>query len=731
MRSLARATAATAVLTNAGTALAITATPDPVRPGELVQYAITVTNRTASSQFYSITAPVPNHTTVASNAVSSGGGCGLSSCPAGTIVTWGSHYIAAGQSDTVQFAALVDTASPPPNGTLISTTAAATANGNGASAAKGVVAQGSPVCTTAGTVSGSVIDATTGQPLAGVQLSIDASATTSAANGSFSFPSLAGGLHLLISTASGFAGGGVAVNVCGNITLNVLLTHNQTTFGLRSLSAYAADPVNTATGNYAFARTDLKLPGKGLGFVFERNYNSLDPQNGPLGFGWSHSYNASLSVDGSGNVTTRHGDGHTATFAPKIGGGYRPQYGVFDTLVQEADASYTLTTKELTAYRFGSNLKLLSMADRNGNTVALTYASGLLTRITDTAGRHLDFTYDGAGRITTLTDPLGRTVQFTYDGAGNLVTSTDPAGKVTRYTYDGNHQLLTATDPRGNVFVTNTYDASLRVVTTQHDAKGGQTTYAYDSVSRQTTVTDALGQVTHYTHDSLLRLIRDDDALGHSRYFSYDAAGNRTAVTDRNGNTTTYAYDSTGNVTQKTDPLGKTTTITYDAHNNPLTRTDALGLVTTFAYDAKGNLTGTTDALGHTLSATYDSAGLPLTLTDARGNVTTNNYDLQGNLTQVHDALGNVTTFTYDAVGRQLTKSDALGRVTSYAYDADDNLIALTDALGHATVYGYDGNNNRVSVTNRRGLRQHHRLRPEGSAHHPHRRFGWGQRQYL
>ena len=124
---------------NAFVAVALTATPDPVRPGELVQYAITVTNRTASSQFYSITAPVPNHTKVASNAVSSGGGCGLSSCPAGTIVTWGSHSIAAGQSDTVQFAALVDTASPPPNGTLISTTAAATANGNGASAAVDVV----------------------------------------------------------------------------------------------------------------------------------------------------------------------------------------------------------------------------------------------------------------------------------------------------------------------------------------------------------------------------------------------------------------------------------------------------------------------------------------------------------------------------------------------------------------------------------------------------------------
>jgi YD repeat-containing protein len=690
------------VLSNAGTGIAITATPDPVRSGELVQYAVTVTNRTTGSLLYTISAQVPNHTTVASNAISPGGGCGgAGSCAAGVVITWGSYSIATGQSATVLFAALVDTANPPPNGTLISSTASATASGNGATAAVDVVVQGSPVCTTSGTVSGSVIDATTGQGLAGVQLSIGASFTTSGANGAFSFPSISGGVHVLVSAAPNFAGGGVVVNVCGNTTPSVLLTHNQTTFGLRALSAYSADPVNTATGNYAFARTDLKLPGKGLGFAFERSYNSLDPLNGPLGFGWTHNYNTSLGVDGGGNVTVRWGDGHTGTFAPKVGGGYTPQYGVFDTMVKEIDTSYTLTAKDLMVYRFGTDLKLLSIADRNGNTIALTYVGALLTRVTDTAGRHIDFTYDGAGRITTLTDPLSRTVQFAYDGAGNLVTSTDPARKVTSYSYDVNHQMLTATDPRGNVFVTNTYDGTKRVVTFQRDAKGGQTTYAYDTLSRQTTVNDALGQITKFTHDSLLRLIRDDDALGHSRYFSYDAAGNRTAVTDRNGNITAYLYDSGGNVTRKTDPLGNATSLTYDAHNNPLTRTDALSLVTAFNYDGKGNLTVTTDALGHTNTASYDGAGLPLTLTDARGNVTTNTYDTQGNLTQVRDALSNVTTFAYDAAGRRLSKTDALGRVTTYSYDADDNVAAITDPAGKTVSYSFDGNNNRVSTTDR------------------------------
>src|SRR5439155_17085894 len=45
--SLARANAAAAVLSNAASQVLITATPDPVRPGELVQYVITATNRSA------------------------------------------------------------------------------------------------------------------------------------------------------------------------------------------------------------------------------------------------------------------------------------------------------------------------------------------------------------------------------------------------------------------------------------------------------------------------------------------------------------------------------------------------------------------------------------------------------------------------------------------------------------------------------------------------------------
>ncbi len=54
------------------------------------------------------------------------------------------------------------------------------------------------------------------------------------------------------------------------------------------------DPVNVATGNVYDLREDLNLPGKGLPLQFVRTYNSQDTIRKPLGYGWTHSYNASL-----------------------------------------------------------------------------------------------------------------------------------------------------------------------------------------------------------------------------------------------------------------------------------------------------------------------------------------------------------------------------------------------------------------------------------------------------
>src|SRR6185437_9827305 len=60
-------------------------------------------------------------------------------------------------------------------------------------------------------------------------------------------------------------------------------------------------PVNCATGDL-WLTSDLTIPGRGIPLRFTHTYNSqLADQDGPLGFGWTHSYNMFLTADSAGN----------------------------------------------------------------------------------------------------------------------------------------------------------------------------------------------------------------------------------------------------------------------------------------------------------------------------------------------------------------------------------------------------------------------------------------------
>jgi RHS repeat-associated protein len=556
-------------------------------------------------------------------------------------------------------------------------------------------------------LSGYLREKDSGAPLTRKTVSLGNGRTaTTDDTGFYNFPSFPSGSYTVGVSVTGYLPYNVTRSYSGAASQNIELTKNQTVLGINTQSGYSEDPVNTATGNYVDAKVDLKLPGPGLPFVFERNYNSQDPVDGPLGFGWNHNFNLSISSDISNNLTIRWGDGRTETYNPDGAGGFTPVagYGVFDKLTALPGFKYSILKKDQTVYLFNSLNRLESITDKNGNTILLTYTGSNLTRITDPVGRQINLFYDAANRIVRITDPINRSVQYGYSAAGDLIAIVDPNGGVTRQTYDLNHQVLTVVDPRGNTLVRNAYDASRRVVTAQKDAKLGQTVYVYDEVNRKTTVTQPLGRVTVDYYDTFRRLTKQTDALGNSTLYAYDdATGNRISVTDKNGKTTTYAYDAVGNVISKTDPLGTTTSITYDDKNNPTARLDELGNTTRFEYDPKGNLNKTTDAAAGVSSITYNTRGQPLTVTDPMLNTTRMTYDPQGNLVTVTDALSKATTFTFDGVGRRLTTKDALNRVTTVVYDNNDNILSVTDPALKKSSFTYDANNNKLTATDQLG----------------------------
>lgn len=550
-------------------------------------------------------------------------------------------------------------------------------------------------------ISGVVIDVTVdkGVPLAIITLDSGHSATTDL-NGNYVFPSLSRGYYRIesITTATpGYATYQKELLLCeDNIVHDINLTKLNTVFGSNTFSGYSVDSVNTSTGNYTYEETDLAIPGKGLSFSFDRAYNSLDETNGPLGYGWTHNYNITLSEGVDGEVTIHWGDGKAETWIPDGIGGYTPMYGVFDALIKNPDNSFTIKKKDLIQYKFNTANKLTVIEDENGNALTFSYNGNNIDSIVDTSGRTISFLHDASNRITRILDPMSRSVTFTYDVNGDLVSSTDLNGNTTTYSYNSNHQVLQITDPLDNDFVTIVYDEQRRVVASQRDALGAETIYSYDAVNKVTQIVDPLGNISYHHFDDLLRLTQEQDARGNSAYYTYDERGNISSVKDKNENVTSYTYDDNGNVLVKTDPLGGQSSATYDANNNPLTKTDFNGNTTTFTYDVKANLETVTDPLGNTTSYTYDSFGQMLTVTNALGFVTTKEYDIYGNLVKVTDALGNQSTFTYDIVGRKLTENHPLGRATAYEYDDKDHLVSVTDALGGITTFTYDANGNKT-----------------------------------
>jgi len=471
-----------------------------------------------------------------------------------------------------------------------------------------------------------------------------------------------------------------------------------------SYQAYVAEPVNTANGNYSYVHTFLAIPTRGLPLEFGLAYNALAPQNGSVGFGWTHSWNDLLTVNADSSVTVTFGDGHGERWTLN-GSVYVGDPGIYGLLTKNGDGSYDLTEKDYTNYHFDSSGKLLWEQDRNLNRTSLIYdGQGRLSTVTSPDGRTLGFAYASpvsSTLISQVTDPLGRTVTLAYDTNGNLTAITDPTNATTSVTYDANHRVLSVTDANLRTFVTNTYDAIGRV-SQQLDALTNKTTFVYDDTNHKTVVTDPLNNTTTYQYDTLGRLTSVTDALSHTVSYVYDANNNQTRVTDKRGNATNFSYDARGNVLSITDPLNAVTTFVWDitnGKNNLTSRTDANSHTTSYQYDANNNLLQKTDPLGNVTSYTYGSYGELAALKDANNHTTTYGYDAYGDRNLTTDPLNNQTSAIYDAGGRKSRETDANGNTASYTYDADNRVLTIADPLNDDTTYTYDAVGNRLTVT--------------------------------
>src|SRR6185437_4749817 len=150
-------------------------------------------------------------------------------------------------------------------------------------------------------------------------------------------------------------------------------------------------PVDTASGDFWHAFTDLSIAGRGEALDLTRTYNSLTAgTDGPFGYGWIDSYALFLSI--SSNTVVAHCEGGATMTFTNSGSSWTAPPRVLASLIQNADGSWTLVEHAQKTYRFDATGRLTAITDINGYTTSLSYPSGSQMVVTDPAGRTLTFT---------------------------------------------------------------------------------------------------------------------------------------------------------------------------------------------------------------------------------------------------------------------------------------------------------------------------------------------------
>ncbi|UCV03337.1 RHS repeat-associated core domain-containing protein [Dechloromonas denitrificans] len=512
-----------------------------------------------------------------------------------------------------------------------------------------------------------------------------------------------GGYGLLsspsVSSLYDFATSYIDANYLSNLVASYNFGGTPTSsLGVGTSITTAGDPVNMLTGNLVHSERDIVIKSRGLPIIFERTYNSKTPKDGPLGFGWTHSFNQYILFKGvetgEAKVTWVDGSGAERFYKTAaqssgnitVGTTLSAQPGVYQALTRRADGFYSIREKNGLTYVFeaingtatntNQKARLLSVTDRNGNTLTLSYAAWPNLLVSDALSRSLTLKHDGNGRIYEVADWNGTVHRYEYDGAGNLSTYKNPlaiAGSQSPVTYTYyvggqiDHAMQRYALPRGNSM--------------------NFEYYANGKVLRHTT---SQGEANTFVYNDFRRESRSVNERGDTRIFFFDKNGNSEKIVQENGGEQTYVYGDASHPFKQT------------------IETSPLGYTTQYSYDASGNVTQMTLPSTKTVVyANYTSFGQAGKIKDPRGNYTLSQFDTKGNLTQssvLKSSLGAaVDPATYnpgtsELVAQSINTYDVYGNIATVKQVKD-----FASKAGPTVTYNYDTNKLNVATISRNG----------------------------
>ncbi|MFA6011992.1 MAG: RHS repeat domain-containing protein [Desulfobacteraceae bacterium] len=172
------------------------------------------------------------------------------------------------------------------------------------------------------------------------------------------------------------------------------------------------NPIRIYNGNSIQQETDMTFPSPYTeGFSFGRHYNSRSSVTTPMGYGWRHTYHATLrpvTLNTSSGLKILDETGRGIYFIEN-GTLYE---GVNRELshIEVVSGQYVWHRSDDRIYIFDSDGRLVETRDVNGNRQLLSYnADSLLEIVTDEAtGRTMTFHYDDNDNLTSVSYPDGK-----------------------------------------------------------------------------------------------------------------------------------------------------------------------------------------------------------------------------------------------------------------------------------------------------------------------------------
>ncbi len=498
------------------------------------------------------------------------------------------------------------------------------------------------------------------------------------------------------------------------------------------------DPVNLATWEFDYENTLMSIPGKKLPYEFKLNYKNQTYYNWPVWINWDHNYNKYLTGETNWNVLYYNwklwvfrfiNNSNWFDYNPWLKANLVLSWWVYQINYDSGDKEY-----------FNSDNKLLKLEDKYQDNLLFSYSGWLLSQVTDTLGRNINYNYYDHNRLANLTDFNGRKVELTYfDWSTNSWSIYDLkeikinngtwSVKTINFEYTtgwddtSNHNITKLIDSKWQTYVVNTYTTDDRVASQTYGTWtiGYNYTLSWTSVTKNT-VTDKVWNVIDYFYDANWNNTQTKHYTNSGNidyYYTYNSLGYLETEKKAAWNGIKYTYDSKWNLTEKREKADITsadstsdlvTSYTYNNKNQVLTTNLVNWVVISNTYDTAWNLTEKTTSwletsTGVTYSTTktfsYNSVWELTSSTDARWN--TVNFVYSGWLLNQTIAwtwsLSRTTNFAYNDYGILTSSTDARWNSTNYQINNFNQVWTWITSEWIVSRYIYDENNNKISET--------------------------------